>query len=414
MSQRIKQRTTSNGAQRQAKRKSIPSVDQMPKVLQVWFTLPLVTKPTAITYPRIVALLKKLAVGAFPTEYDSLREDGFTHRDGVPPILRKHLSTKWTDEVLAQLLDGRLRLIIEDVSYWPENKEKLFKGMSFESFVFNKHAGRSWLLELHVRPPRMLQRESERRLLKEDPYPEAMYKLSDVMQEIDVKHHPDQYATATRLFSKIMGFLQVLPCDPEAEWGLQGLVNKGSDRVAGDIAQTIREHFSWIKDPHPGLLKINGKLILKWLEQYSDEQFFFWPGGDCCDKSLLRMHDEFVRYGKILSSQEAREDRIEVEPRDPAEEAHRRAEERWYNEETSRRRKQEILDNLAPEDKLPMSDGEQECREDVVDDSVSGMDKEDCQCDKPVGFEDDDGEQMVISAKNYNRRESRNSLGATW
>ena len=395
MSQRIRQRTIieiENSSHKGTQRKPLLPIDQMPKVLQVWFSLPLVTKPTNKTYHRIIRLLEQLKQGKFPTEYNLLNRD-FTNPSapGIPPITKQHVKKAWTEEELVQLLDTRLRLVIENAAYWPENKERSFKGMSFELFVFNPRSGRSKLLDLYVRRPQMLRRESEKILLKEDPYPEAMSVLSDVFDCIDKRRHPEQYAKATRHFSRIMEFLHALPGDSEAEWGLHGRINKGPFSIAHGIAQAFRDRYDRMRDPDPGMLKLDGKLIYAWLEEHNGEHFVY--PGERRPRPLLLLHEEFLRHGRIRPPEEVAEDEPEVVKPDPQAERCRK-EELWEQGEERRRKRQLIIDNLSPED-LSLIDSEAD-EVNVPKGKLSVQDEENS--NTYIGF-DDEGNPVRLSSR---------------
>ena len=409
MSQRIRQRTVSeieNSSHKGTQRKPLPSIDQMPKVLQTWYSLPLVTKPTNKTYHRIIRLLNQLKQGKFPTEYNLLNRD-FTNPSapGVPSITKQHVKKVWTEEELVELLDTRLRLVIENAAYWPENKERSFKGMSFESFVFNPRSGRSKLLDLYVRRPQMLRRESEKILLKEDPYPEAMSVLSDVFDCIDKRRHPEQYVKATRHFSRIMEFLHALPGDSEAEWGLHGRINKGPFSIAHGIAQAFRDRYDRMRDPDPGMLKLDGKLIYAWLEEHNGEHFVY--PGERRPRPLLLLHEEFLRHGRIRPPEESAQDEPEVVKPDPQAERCRK-EELWEQGEERRRKRQLIIDNLSPED-LSLIDSEAD-EVNVPKGKLSVQDEENS--NTYIGFDDEgnpvrlpcraDKVERYVHVQNYN------------
>jgi hypothetical protein len=144
--QRIKRRkpTLQNKA-------SAPPIEAMPKPLQIWHSLSLVRKMTKQhVYDRSVKLLQNLYQGAFPATIFDLRKE-LTGDYKVSPSL---LSKRWTEQEVCNILDRRLRLMVESKAFWPTDKEHSFlKGLSFEDFIYSAHNQDSWLLRLSQRIP---------------------------------------------------------------------------------------------------------------------------------------------------------------------------------------------------------------------------------------------------------------------
>ena len=129
----------------------LPPIEQMPEALQIWQNLPHVQRfRTRRVYDRCIKLIGALQQGRFPTRLSDLKKEDVDRYN----ITREVLSRKWTGHELAEIIDRRFRLMAENTAYWPGNKEQSFiKGLSFESFVFSPHNGRSCLLQLRQRRP---------------------------------------------------------------------------------------------------------------------------------------------------------------------------------------------------------------------------------------------------------------------
>lgn len=337
----------SNGASRQTKPEQLPPREEMPQCLQTWFTLPLVTKPTVKTYHRIIRLIRQLEQGKFPSQYKSLNID-FVEQRKIKP---EHLAKKWLDGELAKLLDVGLRDMIEDGACWPENKERYFKGLSFESFVLNKKTGRSWLLGLLLQPPQLLRKINTKQAIDRDPYPQCTYDIAEVL-EISQKTNPEEYAGIARNFSKLVQFFQLLPVEEGHERdGIFKFVNH-PQTLANSLVGFFEEHYSWAisKGAHAGLLGIKGTPIRKWLEEWNDQAITLL--GRKKPSCVLELLDEYNQYGKIRiavaeSTEVAEEMRIPEEAEAPSKPT--AAELRQREEETAK--------YLAPDD-IIHTDGE--------------------------------------------------------
>ena len=129
----------------------LPPIEQMPEALQIWQNLPHVQRfRTRRVYDRCVKLIGALQQGRFPTQLSDLKKEDVERYNITAGVLTR----KWTGSELAEIIDKRFRLMAENTAYWPGNKEESFiKGLSFESFVFSPHNGRSCLLQLRQRRP---------------------------------------------------------------------------------------------------------------------------------------------------------------------------------------------------------------------------------------------------------------------